>query len=100
MGERSSLAAELTGDSLLPPLGYIHKSLLRKKGQKLSQVIFISYLKALAELITAAIPRESFTKKRGENIIATPKSSRESDKDSGSCHHRFLDVILKERVPT
>lgn len=97
--ERSSSAAELTGDSLLPPNGYIHKSLLRNKQGKLSQAIYKAYLKALAELVTAAIPKDILQKEiypQRSFPTATEKAEEDTHNDNSP---RFLGGIIKERVP-
>mgnify|MGYP005841045457 CR=1 FL=1 len=101
--DKSPLAVELTGESLIPPTGQIHKSLLRNKQGKLSSAIYKAYLKALAELITAAIPVEklsgtSATSDPNDNHKNSNNASNEKNSSSDP-KYRFMSAILKERVP-
>jgi hypothetical protein len=89
--QKSPIAVELTSDDLIPPEG-LHKSLLRKKKGKMSRIIYKFYLKALAELVTAAIP---IPKLQSEFFgIGTKVESTDAVGDN-----RFLLTILKNRVP-
>ena len=107
--ERSTKAVEFTGDHLIPPLGHIHKQLLRQKQGKLSHAIYKSYLKALAELVTAAIPkkvlveREAFYHSNLSNGAASVDSDEKDDKAAtavkGEENPSFLAAILKDRIP-
>ena len=107
--ERSTKAVEFTGDHLIPPLGHIHKQLLRQKQGKLSHAIYKSYLKALAELVTAAIPkkvlveREAFYHSNLGNDAISTDSDKIDDKTAttakGEENPSFLAAILKDRIP-
>ena len=98
------MAVELTGDSLIPPTGHVHKSLSRNKQGKLSQAIYKSYLKALAELITAAIPKETLQQEYSlstSNTLIVDAKKQKNDKaplDDLSTIHRFLVPITKDRI--
>jgi hypothetical protein len=96
--ERSPLAVELTGDSFIPPEGNIHRSLVRKKQGKLSQAIYKSYLKALAELVTAAIPKDVLEQQFQIDSPNVSPQIRRTDETSNNSH-RFLIAIIKDRVP-
>lgn len=91
---KSPLATELVGDSLVPGVGHIHKSLMKSKQGRLSQAIFMAYLLALSELVTAAIPIEKLRSKvNGEAIIHAGEMSGDAST------FRFLPEIVKQRVP-
>jgi len=103
--ERSPMAVELTvGDALLPPMGHLHKSLLRQKQGKLSQALYKFYLKALAELVTAAISKEAlqkeeFPSRHTSSTTNTTKRSITDDNLHTAAQNRFMEKIMKERVP-
>lgn len=89
---KSPLAIELTCDTLSPSgkNSDVHKRLLRthtgnkelqRKNRKLSEAIYKAYLKALAELCTAAIPLDK------------------SEKDDGEEEPRFVAELLTKRLP-
>jgi hypothetical protein len=86
---KSPLATELVGDTLIPGVGYIHKSLMKSKQGRMSQAIYKAYLLALAELVSAAIPIE---KLRGD-----PFSKIQTVDDASPLP--FLPDIVKQRVP-
>lgn len=88
--ERSTRAAELTGDHLIPPNGHVHRTLIRQKQGKLSQAIYKTYLRALAELVTAGIPNDVLT-----NTVVYDHREQEDDDTENP---RFLVAILKERL--
>ena len=90
----SPLAIELTSTDLIPPLGPVHKQLLRRKHGRTSYAIYKSYLEALASLITVAHTAETSeqevngTYKAGKRIPMTQSS------DS-----RVIAKITKDRLP-
>ncbi|CAB9505999.1 Sulfite exporter TauE/SafE [Seminavis robusta] len=88
--DRSPVATELTSDDLIPPTGHVHKTLLRRQQGKLSHAIFQAYLKALAELTTAAIPRETLQQQQQQS------RKQRAAEDTAP---RFLETLLSDRVP-
>ncbi len=94
---KSPLAIELTGDDWIPSSSSsIHKSLLRKKQTKISRAIYKAYLKALIELVTAAIP---LGKLRDDLSSADSVVENKMDLDEGHPFHPFLPVLMKKRLP-
>jgi len=92
---KSVKAAELTSAELIPPTGHVHRMLLKQKQGKLSQLIYKSYLKALSELVTAAIPSRVLL---GEDNDSATNENDESQNTPEN--QRFLQAILQERLPT
>lgn len=94
---KSPLAIELTGDDWIPSsTSSIHKSLLRRKQTKLSRAIYKTYLKALVELVTAAIPLDTL---RDDVSISGSDSGIKMDRDEdGQQHFPFLSILLKKRL--
>jgi hypothetical protein len=88
--QKSPLAVELTSGDMIPPNGPIHRSLIRKKKGRMSRAIYKAYLKALADLVTAALPRDKLQKElfETEEVLS---SNQETDL-------RFLSEILKNRI--
>lgn len=93
---KSPLAPELVGDTLIPGVGYIHKSLLKTKQGRLSNAIYKAYLLALCELVTAAIPIEKLRAEAGVSLEEENQSPMVVDNASS---YRFLPDIVKQRVP-
>lgn len=93
---KSPLAIELTGDDWIPSsTSSIHKSLLKRKQTKVSRAIYKAYLKALAELVTAAIP---FQKLR-DDLAPSEQGKDRLDVDGKEVKvHPFLSVLLKKRL--
>lgn len=85
---KSPLAVELTGDALIPGLGHIHKSLIRNKKGRTSKAIYKAYLKAIVELLSAAVPIE---KLRVEDDGA--------DDSVDEAYVRFVPAFVKHRLP-
>ena len=97
---KSPLAIELTSDDLDAPDGQIHKSLARRKKVRMSRAIHKAYLRALAELVTAAIPLNELRESEslsidggGDVVMVDELSSR-----SASSNDKFLPLLLKKRM--
>jgi len=87
--EKSPLALELTSDHIFPGVGHISRQLTRLKQNKLQRIVSKQYLKALAELISCAVP-----------IHRLSHEMRHQDKQpaSQSQYTSVLSFILKKRL--
>jgi hypothetical protein len=99
--DRSTMAHELTGEDLIPPNGHIHRNLLTSKQGKLSQAIFKALLRALAELVTAAVTKETMMiqKKQDGQQHLNNFQRRLNNLESDGNTPRFLEVVIKDRLP-
>ena len=86
----SPQAVELTSDNFVPGVGLIHKILIKENRLGLSKSIFANYLRALAELVTAAIPIDRLQVGAGE-IVSTIKTDEVQES--------FLVILLRNRLP-
>jgi hypothetical protein len=98
--ETSPLAAELMGTNLIPPHANIHHSLIRQKKGKLSRAIYKAYLRALAELFTAAIPIPNLTRELASSTSSVAEDintnmDMQSTLENGG---RFLSAFSKNRI--
>jgi hypothetical protein len=98
--ETSPLAAELMGTDLIPPHAKIHHSLIRHKKGKLSRAIYKAYLRALAELFTAAFPipnlqREFFS---STSTVAEDTDNNMDIQSTLENGGRFLAAFSKNRI--
>lgn len=97
---KSPLAVELISDNLIPSSSSsaLHKPLLKQrsskkeqqKNRRLSQAIHKAYLRALAELVTAAIPMEKWLKK---THAANRTNSRNQEQQT-----RFISELVTKRL--
>lgn len=95
---KSPLAVELTGDDWIPSTtSAIHRSLLRKKQTRTSRAIYKAYLRALIELVSAAVPLATLLREElADTGSAADESSADSDEELKSIP--FLPALLKQRL--
>lgn len=68
--QRQNQGAVVSGSGRISTSNNIHKSLLRsKEGRRLSQAIHKAYLKALSELVTAAIPIDKLLMSKRDDLL-------------------------------
>lgn len=95
--EKSPLALELTSDDLDAPDGQIHKSLTRRKKYRMSRAIHKAYIRALAELVTAAIPLERLGDIESSSVDGKDTNMRR-DETPQVVVDKFLAPLLKKRL--
>lgn len=95
--EKSPLAIELTSDDLDAPDGQIHKSLTRRKKYRMSRAIQKAYIRALAELVTAAIPLERLGD-IGSSSVDGKDTNMRRDETPQVVMDKFLAPLLKKRL--
>jgi hypothetical protein len=96
---KSPRAVELTSDQLVPwgISSRVHKLLLRQKKGRLSQAIYKQYLRAVAELLTAALPRTCLLEMMSLESVSTNDDPSVDDQDNNPWS-LFVRELLKERL--
>jgi hypothetical protein len=77
--KKSPYAVELTNDTFIPNRGWMQNELQKKKDRKLSAALYKAYLKALGELVTAAIPIRYLQQMHQGSMVHTSTDAVEND---------------------